>query len=147
MLPEDAEGRVTARLLLPQSCLSVALCTSLAARFLSVASLLDPRQQLLVPLQPSRRTAAGIALSTRTGRWTSLTWALAWGCDALPESAWVRFSSGTLRFRSSVDSALHWLDGSCWVAEAAGDYALATLVVQDVDVSTVALSDRIMRGH
>jgi hypothetical protein len=103
--------------------------------------------QLVVPLQPSRRRLAGIALSTRTSRWTSLTWALAWGGDALPDSARVRFSSGTLRFRSSVDSAVHWLDGSCWVAEAAGDYALATVVVQDVDVSTVALSDRIMRGH
>ncbi|MCW2674606.1 MAG: hypothetical protein JWP14_3195 [Frankiales bacterium] len=142
-----SEVRVTAQLLLPQSCLSVALCTSLDDRFLSVVSLLDARQQLLVPLQPSDRKPAGIALSTRTGRWTSLTWALAWGCDALPETARIRFSSDTLRFRTSAEAPLKWLDGSCWVAEAAGDYALATLVVQDVDVATVVLSDRIVRGR
>jgi len=131
--------RIIAQALLPEGCLSVSACEADESRYLNVTSLLKPDQQFLLPLS-TLEPLVGLAMTTVVSRWSSLTWALAWGSGNLTAGTRVRFSSDGLRYRVTTEAVPQQLTADCWVAEASGVYETATLSVHDVDVATTILS-------
>lgn len=95
--------------------------------FLDIRSRLDPTQSFLVSLG-HRPVLSGLTSFTRVGGLHALYWGLAFGVGAVPDDAVVRFESGTLRHPHSARSAVRRLSGECWVADAPGVFARATLL-------------------
>lgn len=131
--------QIIAQALLPEALLSVAACAADESRYLDVTSLLNRDQQLLLPLSP-HEPLVGIAMTTVISGWTSVAWALAWGDGTVGPETRIRFSSDGLRHRATREALPQQLTSECWVAEASGVFALATLSVHDVDVATTTLS-------
>lgn len=52
---------------------------------------------------------------------------MAFGVGKLPDDAVVRFESGTLRYETTAESAVHRLVRDCWVADAEGVFTRSVL--------------------
>jgi hypothetical protein len=110
-------------------------------RYLEIRSRIDAAQHLVLPLPPPGGLA-GLALSTRSGRFTDLPWGLVYGSGSVPDDARVRFSTAGLRWRRTVDVLPQRLAHDCWVADAEGAFA-SSAVVQDEEV----LAETLLRSH
>ena len=131
------ETATLARLELPGSRLSVEVRRDGDLTSLWLRSLVDAGQSLLLPL-PQHAAPQGFSLFTRLGRWHALHWAVVFGCDAEPPRE-VRFASADLRFRQEAVTVPVRL-GPCWIAEARGMFATATVTPPTGGPMTVALA-------
>jgi len=127
--------------LLGHSQLSLRLAERRGIAVLEVRSRVDAGQCFHVPLD-GRSVLAGLRSFTRLGRVHALSWALAFGVGPLPLGATVRFESGTLRHATSAETPAHLLARGCWVADARGVFARATLLAPGHEALTVPLDDR-----
>ncbi|MGB8652637.1 MAG: hypothetical protein WCD35_18465 [Mycobacteriales bacterium] len=109
--------------------------------FLDVRSSLPGGPSLLLPV-PAQRVLAGLSLDVPVGRWQARCWALAYGAGPLPDDCLVRFDSGGLRFRRTVDVTPQRLGRTAWVADAEGIYTGAALLCSEVETASVALAAR-----
>lgn len=131
--------RITAQLLLKEVRLTVTVCEATDVHYLDVRSLLDPQQQMLLPLSGAD-PLAGVTMTAALSRWSSLSWGLAWGGGLMVPETRIRFSTEGLRFRTATEAPIRQLTPDYWVAEAAGGYDVATLAVHGVDVATTLLA-------
>lgn len=132
---------VTATAWMSRARLHVELHDSQGQEFLQVRSGLDEGQDFLLPL-PDEPTCTGLAQCTGISRLHAHCWAFAYGRGALQTGSRVCFSSGTLRHRQSVDVGARGLAGRCWVADAAGVFAYATVTSPAGPGPTVRLAGR-----
>lgn len=131
------EAATLARLQLPGSRLSAEVRRDGDLTSLWLRSLVDAGQSLLLPL-PQHAAPQGFSMFTRLGRWHALHWAVVFGCDAEPPRE-VRFASADLRFRQDAVSVPVRL-GPCWIAEARGIFATATVTPPTGSPMTVNLA-------
>ena len=118
------ETATLARLQLPGARLSAELRRDGALTSLWLDNPLDAAQSLLLPVVHGA-APRGWSLSTRLGRWHALYWAVVFGCDAVPPRE-VRFVSADLRYRQEA-VAIPVRLGPCWIADARGMFATATV--------------------
>lgn len=118
------ETATLARLKLPGARLSAEVRRDGDLTYLWLRNQVDAAQSVLLPV-PLEGPPQGLSLCTRLGRWHALHWAVVFGCDAEPPLE-VRFASADLRFRQEAVAVPVRL-GPCWIAEARGMFATATI--------------------
>lgn len=131
------DAATVARLQLPGARLSAEVRRDGDLTFLWLRNPVDAAQSLLLPVAPEA-PPLGLSLSTRLGRWHALHWAVVFGCAAVPPRE-VRFASADLRFRQEA-VALAVPLGPCWIAEARGTFATATVTPANGIPATMTLA-------
>ena len=131
------ETATLARLQLPGARLSAEVRRDGDLTYLWLRNQVDAAQSVLLPV-PLEAPPQGLSLFTRLGRWHALYWAVVFGCDAGPPRE-VRFASADLRFRQEAVTVPVRL-GPCWIAEARGMFATATVTPPTGGPMTVALA-------
>ncbi len=126
-----------ARLQLPGARLSAELRRDGDLTYLWLRNPVDAAQSVLLPVSPEA-PPQGLSLSTRLGRWHALYWAVVFGCHTAPPRE-VRFASADLRFRQEA-VAIPVPLGPCWIAEARGTFATATVTPAIGTPATVTLA-------
>ena len=126
-----------ARLQLPGARLSAEVRRDGELTYLWLRNPVDAAQSVLLTV-PLEAPPQGLSLFTRLGRWHALHWAVLFGCDAVPPRE-VRFASADLRFRQEAVAVPVRL-GPCWIAEARGSFATATVTPPTGSPVTVALA-------
>ena len=134
-----AETGTLARLQLPGARLSAEVRRDGDLTYLWLRNPVDAGQSVLLPV-PLEAPPQGLSLFTRLGRWHALHWAVVVGRDAVPPRE-VRFASADLRFRQEAVAVPVRL-GPCWIAEARGIFATATVTSPTGSPVTVALASQ-----
>lgn len=132
-----AEPGTLARLQLLRARLSAEVRRDGDLSYLWLRNPVDASQSVLLPV-PLAAPPQGLSLFTRLGRWHALHWAVVFGCDAAAPLE-VRFASADLRFRQETVAVPVRL-GPCWIADARGMFATATVTPPTGSPVTVALA-------
>ena len=134
----SSEAQAGTRLQLPLSRLLLQVQPLPDCLFLYLTDLLDPRRIALLRV-PSGSELDGLSVASPVGQVHSVPWALAYGMGPLPADSVVSFSTATLRFRRTTTAPAQFLPEGLWVAEAAGLFARAAVVVDGVEISQTRL--------